>query len=190
VSSDVALALGSAFVASILTTLGALSVASFQAKRHSEEEERRREHEHHLARLADERSLRDAKRERLRTDYEDVAFAADTIQGATGALAILLRGDTVDARNERLNRTLEEATGNLTRPILRLRLDDGAAPIVSLYHDLRAAWWRYAESELPRVERDHRGYDDLIKTLEEIGSLVTAILDKAKADLDALSKPL
>jgi hypothetical protein len=61
---------------------------------------------------------------------------------------------------------------------------------VELYSDLRGAWFRYANVELPRVEREQRGYPDLIKTLNEIESYVTAILDKAKADLDELGKPL
>jgi DNA-directed RNA polymerase beta subunit len=190
VSSDVAIALGSAFVASILTTIGARWIAGYQAKRTREEEQRRREHEREQARLAHARELRDSKRERLRRDYEDVAFAADTIAGVAKELGLLLRDETVDDRNARLNRRLEAATGDLARPILRLRLEEGTGPMIERYQALRSTWFRYADYELPRVEREQRGYGEIAETLREIEAAIAAILDKAKADLDELSKPL
>ena len=190
VSSDVATALGAAFVASILTITGSLLVARYQARRAAEQEKLRRQYEREGSRHADERSLRDAKRERLRRDYEDVAFAADTIRGAANELLALFRGDTVDERNERINRRLADATEELARPILRLRLEVGTEPIIEHYQALRAAWFEYSDYWLPRLEREQRQHGEIATLLERISANVNAILDKAKADLDALSKPI
>jgi hypothetical protein len=190
VSSGVATALGAAFVASILTITGSLLVARYQARRAAEQEDLRRQHEREGSRLADERSLRDAKRERLRRDYEHVAFAADTIRGAANELLALFRGDTVDERNERINQRLADATEELARPILRLRLEVGTEPIIEHYQALRAAWFEYSDYWLPRLEREQRGYSEIATLLERISANVNAILDKAKADLDTLSRPI
>jgi hypothetical protein len=179
VSSDVATALGAAFVASILTITGSLLVARYQARRAADQ-----------GRLADQRLLRDAKRERLRRDYEDVAFAADTIRGAANELSALFRGDTVDERNERINRRLADATEELARPILRLRLEVGTEPIIEHYQALRAAWFEYTDYWLPRLEGKDRVYGEIATVLGRISASVSAILDKAKADLDALSRPI
>jgi hypothetical protein len=86
-SSDVAVPLIAAFVASILTIV-----------------------ERDQARREDERRLRDAKRERLREDYVSVVLAAETIGSVAKQLMLLERGDKPEARAERLQRQLEVAT--------------------------------------------------------------------------------
>jgi hypothetical protein len=75
-SSDVAAVLGAAFGAAILASIGSYGVARFAANRDAEQRKLDREEARVEARRADERNLRDAKRERLRRDYEAVAFAA------------------------------------------------------------------------------------------------------------------
>ncbi len=188
-SSEVATALGSAFVASILTTVGSRWIAGFQSKKASERESLRRDHEREQARLADERSLRDGKRERLRGDYFAIAYAADTIASVAKELGVLWGGDTEDARNDRLNKRLQDATEELGRAILRLRLEEGTQPMVDSFRRLRAAWFQYSDYELPRLSRDHN-YEDITDVLTRIETEVQAIVGSAKADLERLGKPI
>jgi hypothetical protein len=186
VSSDVATALGAAFIASVLTTIGSRWIAGFQAKRTSEEASRQRDHDRELSRLADERSLRDAKRERLRGDYEDLAFAATEIQGATAQLAMLWRGDTEEARDARVNERLEDATKDLSRAALRLRLE-GDEDLVARYQAVRSLWWEY--TYLLAANDDHQRFGKISDTLTELGARVEAILEQTRTTLDDLSRP-
>jgi hypothetical protein len=78
--------------------LGSRWIAGFQAGGDARQRELDRDLAREQARLADERSLRDAKRERLRRDCEDLSFAAMEIQGSAVELGVLWRGDTEEAR--------------------------------------------------------------------------------------------
>lgn len=186
-SSDVATALGAAFVASVLTTIGSRWIAGFQAKRTAEEASHQRDHDRELSRLADERSLRDAKRERLRRDYEDLAFAATEIQGSTVQLAMLWRGDTEEARNARVNERLDEATKDLGRAILRLRLE-GDEDLVTRYQAVRALWWEY--TDLLAAKDDRKRFGKISETLTKLEPTVEAILGRTRTTLNELSRPL
>lgn len=77
------------------------------------------------ARRADERTLRDPKRERLRGDYVAVAWAAENVGSAAKQLVMLLAGDTPEARGERIPTQLEDAHADLGRAMIRLRLEEG-----------------------------------------------------------------
>jgi len=48
----------------------------------------------------------------------------------------------------------------------------------------------YTDYHLPRLERDQRGYGEVAELFERISASVNAILDKAKSDLEALSRPM
>lgn len=187
-SSDVATALGAAFVASILTIIGARWVAGFQAKKTAEQERERREHERGQARVADERSLRDAKRERLRVDYVSITYAAEGIRSAAKQLMLLERGDTPEAREERLRAQLDEATEDLGRATVRLKLEDGTQHLLDAYQRVRAHWFTY-QYQVPEADlrHDHREASD---TLLNIEAEVEGIIARARADLEALGKAI
>lgn len=142
-SSDVATALGAAFVASILTITGSLLVARYQAHRAAEQERLRREHENEQARLADQRTLRDAKRERLRGDYVALIFANNTILSASMQLMLLEAGDTTEARQGRLRDQLAQATDDLGGVIARLKLETGTEYLLEAYGRVRGLWFTY-----------------------------------------------
>ncbi len=166
-SSEVATALGSAFVASILTTIGSRWIAGFQAKKSGHQEQLRRDHEREQARLADERSLRDAKRERLRGDYVALTFAADNFLSASKQLAMLWAGDTPEARAERIQAQPEEATADLGRATIRLRLEEGTQSIVEAYQRVRGLWFTY-QYQVPEADRRH-DHREVGETLPEDG---------------------
>jgi hypothetical protein len=108
-----------------------------QAKKAGEQERARIKADREEARRADERSLRDAKQEGLRGDYIAVSFAAENLRGASSQLMVLWAGDTREARAERIQRQLEEATADLYRAIIRLRLEEGTRAIVDAYQRVR-----------------------------------------------------
>lgn len=185
-SSDVATALGAAFVASILTIIGARWVAGFQAKKTAEQEQLRWDHERAQARRADERSLRDAKRERLRVDYVSIAYAAESIRSASHQLMLLERGDTPEAREGRLRDLLEEATEDLGRATVRLKLEEGTQHLLDAYQQVRVLWFTY-QYQAPDANRRH-DHREVSETLQQIEAEVEGIIARARADLDALGK--
>src|SRR4029450_6423088 len=97
--------------ASVLTTIGLRWIAGYEAKRTAEEASRQRDHDRELSQLADERSLRDAKRERLRRDYEDLAFAATEIQGSTLQLLHCATASLQDLASQRVEGREDPAPG-------------------------------------------------------------------------------
>ena len=155
--SEVATALGAAFVASILTTVGSRWIAGFQAKKSGEQEQLRRDHERDQARLADERTLRDAKRERLRGDYAAIAFAAESLRGAAKQLVMLLAGDRPEDRDGRLQQQLQDATADLGRASTRLRLEEGTEPVIEAYQRVRSLWFTYLSQAPGAPPRPHGG---------------------------------
>jgi hypothetical protein len=82
------------------------------------------------ARLGDERSLRDAKRERLRVDYVALTFAADNFLSASKQLIVIWAGDTPEERQGRIEKQLNEATQDLGRATIRLKLEEGTQSII------------------------------------------------------------
>jgi hypothetical protein len=181
------LSVGSIFVAAILTALGSRWITGVQADREARERELDRNLQREQARLADERSLRDDKRERLRRDYEDLTFAATEIQGSAVELGVLWRGDTEEARNARVNDRLNEATKDLGRAILRLRLE-GDEALVTRYQDVRSLWWEYAD--LLVATDDPRRFGKIADTLTKLNPAVDAILEQTRKTLDDLSRPV
>jgi hypothetical protein len=175
----------SVFAAAILTAAGARWVANFQSDRDAKQRELDRQIQRDESRRADERSLRDSRRERLRRDYEDLVFAASEIQGATAQLALLEGGDSVENRNARVNERLADATADLGRAIVRLRLE-GIQELVDTYREIQELWFEYADF----VAKGYKGADDIAVTLRRLDAAVETILDRTKADLDALSQPL
>jgi hypothetical protein len=188
VSSDVATALGAAFVASILTIIGSLLVARFQARKAAVQEELRRTHEREQARLADERALRDAKRERLRVDYVALTFAADNFLSASKQLVILWAGDTEEARGQRIQDQLESATENIGRAMIRLTLEEGTQHIVDTYRRTRGLWFQF-QDESREADRIH-DHTKPAATLQAMETDVQGIITAARADLDQLGRAL
>jgi hypothetical protein len=188
VSSEVATALGAAFVASILTTVGSRWIAGFQAKKAAGVDKIRRDHEREQARLADARSLRDDKRERLQIDYVAVAFAAENILSVSKQLALLEAGDTLEEREKRLRAQLEEATDDLGRATIRLKLEEGTQHLLDAYQRVRSLWFTY-QYQAPIADRDH-DHLEVAETMQRLEAEVEGIIARARADLDALGKPI
>jgi len=180
-------ALLAAFSAAILTAIGAGLIARFQARKDAEQRALDRDFEGEQARLEDERRLRDAKRERLRLVYEDVTFAAIEIQNATVQLGVIWGGDTQEEMNERVNARLDEATKDLGRAIVRLRIE-GEETLADTYAALRGLWFQYT-SEYAEV-LGGRGRGRIIETLAQMQAAVDGILDKVKTDMAKLSAPI
>jgi hypothetical protein len=176
-------ALSAAFLAAILTAVGAGLVARFQAKRDAKQRELDRTFQKEESRRADERSLRDAKRERIRRDYEDVSFAATELQAATLQISLLEAGDTEEDRDKRVNDRLFEATKGLGRATLRLELE-GVEELVKSLQEVRTLWFDFIS------DLNQKKYGDVARTLTKMQAAVASILDKTRADLDALSKPI
>jgi hypothetical protein len=184
--TDAQTAVLSVFAAAILTALGSRWIAGFQAERDATQRELDHNLERDQARVADERALRDAKRERLRRDYEDLAFAATEIRGSTAQLAMLWAGDTEEARNARVNERLEEAERDMGRAILRLRLE-GEEDLVARYQEIRSLWWEYTYL---LTSEEHKKYGKISETLTKLEPAVEAILQKTRSTLEDLSRPL
>jgi hypothetical protein len=144
----------SAFVASVLTIIGSRWVVGVQMKKAGQQQRVRIEAEREEGRRADERSLRDAKRERLRGDYVAVAWAAENFGSAAKQLGMLWAGDTPEARNQRIQEQLNDANTDLGRAMLRLRMEEGTQPIVDAYQRVRGNWFQY-EWQVPEADRSH-----------------------------------
>jgi hypothetical protein len=187
--SDVGVALGAAFGASILTTIGSRWIVGVQTKKAAEQQQVRSKHEAAQARVADERSLRDAKRERLRGDLVAISLAADTIHHVGMELVTLFRGETEESRDERLNETLKTATENLAAPMMRLRLEEGTQPLLDSFQSIRSLWFLYADWDVPRA-KESGDYQEAIDTITKISAQSSSVLVEAKSQLDALSQPM
>lgn len=187
-SSDVAVPLAAAFVASILTTVGSPWIAGFQSKKAAETERARIEAAREEARRADERSLRDGKRERLRVDYVAIAWAAENFSSAAKRLMLLLAGDTPEARGQRIQEQLEDANADLGRAIVRLRLEGGTEPLVEAYRRVRGDWFQY-QYEAGEADRknDHSKVAELLQSMETDAQ---GIIATAHSDLDQLGKTI
>ena len=187
-SSDVYVPLLAVFAAAILTAGGSRWIAGFQSKKAAEQERARIDAAREEARRADERSLRDGKRERLRDDYVAIVWAAENIDSASKQLAILWGADTPEARNQRIQDQLADAHTDLGRAMIRLRLEEGTQPIVDAYQRVRESWFEYAD-EVPRADRDHdhRRVAELLRAME---ADLNEIMAAARADLDRLGKAI
>jgi hypothetical protein len=168
--------------------IGARLIAGVQATKAAAQEDLRRAHERDQARLADQRALRDAKRERLRDDYVAIAYAADNGLSVSKQLMLLLAGDTPEARQRRLSAQLEEATDNLGRAAIRLKLEQGTQHVLEAYNGVRALWFTY-QYQVTDAER-RRDYRETGETLGKIEGKVRGLIDGAKADLDRLGEPI
>ncbi|MEX0983664.1 MAG: hypothetical protein WD096_01285 [Actinomycetota bacterium] len=187
-SADVYTPLAAAFVASILTSVGSRWIAGVQAKKAGVQQQVRIDADHAEARRQDERNLRDAKRERLRGDFVAVAWAAENVGSAAKQLGMLLAGDTPEARDERIQKQLEDAHVDLGRAMIRLRLEEGAQPIVDAYQRVRGNWFQY-QWQVPEADRN-QDHSEVLKLLLAMEADVEGIVTTAKADLDRLGQAI
>jgi hypothetical protein len=187
-SSEVVTPLVSAFIASVLTIIGSRWVVGVQMKKAGEQQRIRIEAEREEARRADERSLRDGKRERRRGDYVAVAWAGENFKSAAMQLAMLFAGDTPEARGERVQKQLEDAHADLGRAMVRLRLEEGTQPIVDAYQRVRGNWFQY-QWQAPEADRNH-DHTQVAATMSAMQADAESIVSMAKADLDRLGEPI
>lgn len=187
-SSDVVTPLIAALVASLVTILGSLAVTSLQADRADKREQARQAHEREEARSAYKRSLQDGQRERLRGDYAAMLNAADNFLWASMQLTALWAGDTPEARDERIERILTEATKDLALAGVRVRLEEGTTAIVDSFKRVRGLWFNFpyqaAEGD---QKRDH---SEAAATLRSLQLEVERIEATARSHLDRLSRPI
>ena len=176
-SAETATVLAAALSASLLTLLGSFLVADFQAKRTVE-----------AARVADARSLRDAKRERLRGDYVPVAYAADAILSASKQLGVLWAGDTIEDRNARLETQLADATDDLRLAVIHLRLETDTQSIIDAYERVRGHWFQL-EWQVPEADRQH-DHSQVLATLTALEADVEGIIILARSQLHDMGKPI
>src|SRR4051794_35406516 len=121
--------LGAAFGASILTTIGTRWIAGFQAKATASLEAERLNNERERDRLADERRIREERRDRLREDYVRVVQASMTMQEVADDLLFLDGQELQTERFRGLDRLLGEAKADLDRSVVRLMLESEAQPV-------------------------------------------------------------
>jgi hypothetical protein len=157
-------------------------------KKTGEQQEARLAAEREESRRADERSLRDGQRERLRGDYAAVAWAAENFSSAAKQLGLLLAGDTPEARNRRIHEQLNDANADLGRAMVRLRMEEGTQPIVDAYQRVRGNWFQY-EWQVPEADRSH-DHSEVLRLLTGMEVDAEGIITTARAHLDRLEQPL
>jgi hypothetical protein len=103
-------------------------------------------------------------------------------------LVTLWNGDTPEARVDRIKSQLEEATADLGRATIRLRLEEGTQPIVDAYKRVQVLWYEY-QYKAPEADLRH-DHAEVAQTLREMEAEVEDIITMAKSDLDRLETPI
>lgn len=97
-------------------------------------------HQVNLDVLKDERGLRDAKRERLRADFETVLLAARTIAYAAQRRRYLLEGETTTGRDKEILTALRDVFTDIERARVRLVLERGTGPVLQAFTETYGAF--------------------------------------------------
>jgi hypothetical protein len=188
-AAEVWTAIGAAFGASILTTIGTRWIAEFQAKRAADQEEARRAHELQRDRREDERRTRDAKRERLREDYVQLISAGLKMDEVAAELLFVDDEDLSTERWARLDRALSKAKEDLDRAVVRVMLESEAAAALESYTEIKATFRLYGialvhETRSPQDPQQSMGH------LTRMRSLLDQLKSRAREHLDSLAKPI
>jgi hypothetical protein len=81
-----------------------------------------------------------------------------------------------------------EATKDLGRATIRLKLEEGTQPLIDSYHRVQGLWFTY-QAQVPEADRRH-DHKEVAETLQKLEYEVEGIIAMAKADLDSLGKPI
>lgn len=148
-------------------------------------------HQVNLDVLKDQRSLRDAKRERLRVNFETVLMAARTIGYAALRRRYLLEGETTESRDKATLSALQEALANIDRVRVRLVLETGTEPVLAAFDKTYGAFTELQLLSRDRIESPASVRIDEITAAEQQIQAGVANLERVmRHALDALEQPI
>jgi hypothetical protein len=119
-----------AFGASAITGAVTFGITVYSSGKQRDRDDAQRAHERERDRNERENKLEDEQRERLRTGYQAVVFAASTMHAVAKQLGLVWAQEPVEQRDQRLNDALRESEHDLGRAIAGLALEEGTQPVV------------------------------------------------------------
>lgn len=190
-----------AVVAAIVTAVFTFINTSRQLKSQREQTDKTIEHQAvqtrltltqqaELARLADQRALRDAKRERLRSAYVSVLVGAQAFYNLMLDPSMLFPNDTPDqvAANANIVKQRAAAQMDVSRTFWELLIETDATEFVKAYWAVLTAYRDYSECLKVRqrgqgnvTDKDLQGFRDVAKAERE---KMEAIARQHLAELD------
>jgi hypothetical protein len=148
-------------------------------------------HQLHQDVLKDARTLRDAKRARLRDTCEIVLHSADAMRRAAGRLSFLLSEETEESRDAELRNLFAVATEGLDRAGIRLLLDPEGAPVYAAFEEVRDAWIRFQILQGERRAGDRSVLSkDIGAERRRLEEGFTLLLQAVRSSLSPLDEPI
>ncbi len=135
-------------VTGLATWLGLLITNKQQLRRDKEAHKNQMERE----KLAYERSIKDAKRERLRNAYKVVFNTAEEYLSVLAQLDSLLEGETKEERNKRLDTSLRKALDGMNEAMIDITLEDVGTNIKTIFSDIKQNFTAYTISMRTNAE--------------------------------------
>ena len=128
---------------------GLVSAAtSFFLNNNTNKQQLKRDEQAHInqmerERIAYERSLKDAQRERLRSAYKVILNATEEYEAVIHQLLYVTEGETEQTRNQRLNASLHRALSGMNEAMIEVTLEDVGDDVKTIFSDLRRAFHSY-----------------------------------------------
>jgi hypothetical protein len=116
--------------------------AAYEQQRERDEQAYERQQEREQAGY--ERSLKDAKRERLRSAYKVILNAAQEYEAAIHQFSYVAQGETIETRNERLNASLKKELAGVNQAMIEITLEDIGTDVRTIFAELQRAFNNYA----------------------------------------------
>ncbi len=137
---------------------------------------------------ADQRSLRDAKRERLRAAYREILTTALSLEKLAGVYAWLGgRPEYQKGLDAELNETMKD----LDRELVTLALESDATHVMGMFDEVREAFTRYRLHVVSKTtDPDFSTYRSLGEELEKLKKVVPELVDSARNHLSELEQPI
>lgn len=137
---------------------------------------------------ADQRQLRDAKRERLRVAYMEILTTALSLEKLAGVYAWLGgRPEYQKGLDAELNETMKD----LDRELVTLMLESDASHVMGMFDEVREAFSRYRLHVVSKTtEPDFTTYRSLGEELEKLKKVVPDLVDSARNHLTSLESPI
>jgi hypothetical protein len=171
-----------------LFTLSGVGVAGYLEGRR---ERRSRKFQEAESLKADSRSLRNAKVERLRSEYAELLRAGRMLEQVAVAAGTLTVPETQQVIDGRLRSILEA----LERSIAALLLESEGPEVLGLFEKVQATFNRYVEGrEMTARNVAEQGYGSYFHGLEadlqEIGTGVAKLAAAGREQIAALEQPI
>ena len=93
--------------------------------------------------LSYERSIKDAKRERLRNAYKVILNAAEEYLSVLTQLNSLMGEETLEERNKRLDASLRKALEGMNEVMIDITLEDVGSNVKAIFSDIKQAFTDY-----------------------------------------------